>query len=476
MSDIRVRFAPSPTGFLHIGGARTALFNWLFARHNHGKFFLRIEDTDRSRSTEAAIDAIIDGMQWLGLDWDPWEGSTVNPVRQTDRLDTYRLQVERLLHQGKAYRCYCSPEELEARRKEALSHGLVPRYDGRCRNLVHPVSGRNPAIRFLAEATGQIVVEDIIKGKVAFDADTMDDLIILRSDGMPTYNFCVVIDDVEMGITHVIRGDDHLNNTPRQIMLYRALGFTPPVFGHVPMIMGTDRTRLSKRHGATAVQQYRDEGYLPEAMNNYLVRLGWSYKDQELFTLPELVEKFSIEAVGTSPAIFNPEKLLWINAHHIKTCDATRLVRLLLPHFERLGLPTCEMDTARLERVIVALRERSRTLTELSESAFYFFSDVISYDDKAKGLLTAETLPVLKALLGGLEPVLFEHQALEAALKSVAQLMGLKLAQVAQPVRAAVTGKTVSPGIFEVLELLGREKTLHRLGKAIDLIELQCSF
>ncbi|TAK07193.1 MAG: glutamate--tRNA ligase [Candidatus Manganitrophaceae bacterium] len=467
MSDVRVRFAPSPTGYLHIGGARTALFNWLFARHHGGKFFLRIEDTDRSRSTDEAIDAIIDGMRWLGLDWDQWEGSDKNPIRQTDRFDLYRQKVQELLDRGLAYRCYCTAEELEARRKEAMAHGKIPRYDGRCRQLTAPVAGKEAAIRFKASSEGEIVIDDMVKGKVVFDASTVDDLIILRSDGTPTYNFCVVVDDVDMQISHVIRGDDHLNNTPRQIQMYQALGYPLPRFGHVSMILGPDKARLSKRHGATAIQQYREEGYLPEAMVNYLVRLGWSHKDQEIFSLPELIEKFSMEQVGASAAVFNPEKLLWLNAHYIKTGDPKRLAQLLLPHLERLGVPAGAVDLARLEQIVVALRERTRTLKEMAESAVYFFVDEIAMDEKAQKLLTPEALPILKAVRDRLAETPFEHAPLEEAFRSVSEALGLKLAQIAQPVRAAVTGKTVSPGIFDVLMILGRERALKRLDNQI---------
>ncbi len=475
MSDIRVRFAPSPTGFLHVGGARTALFNWLFARRHQGKFFLRIEDTDRSRSTDAAIEAILDGMRWLGLDWDQWEGSPTDPVRQTDRFEIYRKRVDALLAEGKAYRCYCSAEELEARRKEAMAQGKVPRYDGRCRRLTAPVPEKEAAIRFKASSEGEIVVDDLVKGKVIFESSTVDDLIILRSDGAPTYNFCVVVDDVEMQISHVIRGDDHLNNTPRQIQLYQAFGYPLPKFGHLSMILGADKARLSKRHGATAVQQYREEGYLPEAMVNYLVRLGWSHKDQELFTLAELVEKFSIEQVGASAATFNPEKLLWINAHWIKTGDPKRIAALLLPHLAKLGLPPETLETARLEQVVVAVRERSRTLVEMAESAAYFFLDRISFDEKAQKVLTPESFPILTEARRRLEGIPFEHHALEETLKSIAESKGMKLAQIAQPIRAAVTGKTVSPGIFEVLEILGKEKTLKRLDEQIHPLSQQVS-
>jgi len=458
MSDIRVRFAPSPTGFLHIGGARTALFNWLLARHDGGKFFLRIEDTDRSRSTDVAIEAILDGMRWLGLDWDRW--GDAETVRQTDRFDLYRARIAELLSRGAAYRCYCAADELEARRKEALAAGKPPRYDGRCRNR-SDAPNAPAAIRFAAAAGGEIVVEDAVKGRVVFAADAVDDFIILRSDGTPTYNFCVVVDDVDMQISHVIRGDDHLNNTPKQIQLYRALGHPTPRFGHLPMILGADRARLSKRHGATAVQQYRDEGYLPDALLNYLARLGWAYQDQEIFTRAELIEKFSMASVGTSAAIFNPEKLLWVNAQHIKTSDPALLIPLLAPHLARLGV-TAD-DTARLTKVIVALRERSRTLVEMAASAACYFLDEIPFDEKARQCLTPEAMPILAAVRAALADIPFSHEPLAAAFKAVGEALGLKLAQVAAPVRAAVTGKTVSPGIFDVLEMLGRDRTLDRL-------------
>ncbi|MFQ5580873.1 MAG: glutamate--tRNA ligase [Nitrospiria bacterium] len=468
MNQVRVRFAPSPTGFLHVGGARTALFNWLFARHAKGKFFLRIEDTDLSRSTDEAIEAIFDGMRWLGLDWDEWEGSGGSPVRQTARFEVYREKVEYLLAQGKAYRCYCSAEELAARRKEALKARKVPRYDGRCRHLSAPDPERPAAIRFKASSEGEIIVDDLVKGKVVFDSKTVDDLIIMRSDGTPTYNFCVVVDDVDMHISHVIRGDDHLNNTPRQIQLYEALGYAQPEFGHLSMILGSDKSRLSKRHGATSVQQYREEGYLPEAMVNYLVRLGWSHQDQELFTLAEMIEKFSMANVGSSAAIFNPDKLLWINANYIKSGQVERTAQLIHPHLVRRGIVASQLDPDHLLKVVTALRERSRTLEEMAESAFYFFSDKIAFDDKAQKFLTVENLPILRAVRQKLDATAFEHDPLRDAFKSVSESMDKKLAKVAQPVRAAVTGKTVSPGIFDVLEILGKKRTLARLDVQID--------
>lgn len=472
MSEVRVRFAPSPTGFLHIGGARTALFNWLYARNHQGKFFLRIEDTDQSRSTDEAIEAILDGMRWLGLDWDVWEGGSGETVRQTERFALYKEKVVQLLDEGKAYRCYCTAEALATRRNEAMKAKRVPRYDGRCRDRDTQRDDLPYAIRFKAKTEGQIVIDDMVKGQVVFESSTVDDLIIARSDGTPTYNFCVVVDDVAMGMTHVIRGDDHLNNTPRQIQLYEAFGFDIPKFGHLPMILGSDKARLSKRHGATAVQQYREEGYLPEAMMNYLVRLGWSYKDQELFNLAELVEKFSVDSIGISPSIFNPEKLLWVNAHHIKTGEPEQLAMPLLPLLVQMGVDAENINSERLHRIILALQERSRTMIEMAESAACFFLDEIPYDDKTAKFLKAENLPVLNAVRDCLIKTPFEHDPLLEAFKAICEAQNLKLAKVAQPIRAAITGKVVSPGIFDVLELLGRETSLKRIDTQIKKLSV----
>lgn len=464
---VRVRFAPSPTGYLHIGGVRTALFNYLFARNNKGKFILRIEDTDRSRSTEESINAIIEGMKWLGLDWD--EG----PFRQTDRLDIYKQHAEKLLKDGKAYYCYCTPEELEQRRKEALAKGAVPKYDGRCRNLKEPPADRKPAIRFKTPKEGQIIVDDLVKDRVVFDNIQLDDLIIMRSDGIPTYNFTVVVDDAEMKITHVIRGDDHLNNTPRQVNIYNALGYPIPKFGHLPMILGSDKTRLSKRHGATSVMAYKDMGYLPEAMINYLVRLGWSYKDQEIFSLEELIEKFSLESVGKAAAVFNPEKLLWLNSHYINAGDPSRLARLLMPFLINEGIVKSEadVDIAYLVKAVTSLKERNRTLVELANSARYFLTDDIKWDEKAvQKFLTPENKLILKELIERLKKVEpFNHAEIEKAFNELKDEKGLKLGQIAQPVRVAITGSTVSPGIFEVIEIIGKERIIKRVEKAIGI-------
>lgn len=466
---IRVRFAPSPTGFLHIGGARTALFNWLFARHNGGTFILRIEDTDRTRSTEEYIGAIVDGMKWLGLDWD--EG----PFRQTERFDVYRNYAEKLVEEGKAYYCYCSPEELERRRKKALASGRLPKYDGRCRNLKQPVPGVSPVVRFRMPQEGQTVVDDLIKGKVVFENAQLDDLVIVRSDGTPTYNLTVVVDDVDMGITHVIRGDDHLNNTPKQVQIYRALGYKVPEFAHLPMILGADKTRLSKRHGATSVMAYKEMGYLPGALLNYLARLGWSYGDQEIFSLEELIKHFSFENVGKAAAVFNPEKLVWLNGQYIMRLSPEELADLAVPYLlhERVVIKGEPIDRAWLSRAVATLQERSRTLIELAQSLRYYFSENIEYDEKARSkFLNQKSLPLLSELRDELVGVAnFSATELETAFTKIMERHGVKLGALAQPVRVAVTGGTVSPGIFEVLEVMGREKTLERLDKAIRSID-----
>src|SRR5512137_1079971 len=371
---VRTRFAPSPTGFLHIGGARTALFAWLYARHYDGQFILRIEDTDQLRSTEESTRAILDAMTWLGLDWD--EG----PFFQAQRVDMHREMVRKLLDEGKAYYCVCAPKELEEKRKRALAEGRKPKYDGTCRDKNLPKTA-NAAVRFRCPHTGVTIVNDLVKGIITFNNEELDDLIIERRDGYPTYNFAVVVDDAEMEITHVIRGDDHVNNTPRQILLYEALGYEVPQFGHVSMIMGSDKTRLSKRHGATSVMAYKEMGYLPEALVNYLVRLGWSYGDQEIFSLDELIRFFTLDSVGKSAAIFNPEKLLWLNQHYIKECPQERIVEEMLPFWKQLGVNTNDQDF--LRHVADDVKSRVKTLTELAESSLFYFTDDVSYDSEA---------------------------------------------------------------------------------------------
>ena len=466
---VRVRFAPSPTGYLHIGGARTALFNWLFARHEGGTFILRIEDTDRSRSTDEYIEAIIEGMKWLNLDWD--EG----PFRQTDRFDVYRKYIDELVKEGKAYYCYCSPEELEQRRQEALAQGKTPKYDGRCRDLKEPIPGRTPAIRFKMPQAGETVVNDLIKGAVTFDNSQLDDLIIMRSDSTPTYNFVVVVDDVDMKITHVIRGDDHLNNTPKQLHIYKALGYQIPEFAHLPMILGSDKARLSKRHGATSVMAYKEMGYLPDALVNYLVRLGWSYGDQEVFTREELIKYFSFESVGKSSAVFNPEKLIWLNSQYVMNSDPVRLAELVIPFLEKEKIihQGRTLDTQWLSKAIMTLRERAKTLVELAASLRYYIAEDVEYNEKAKAkFLNEKSLPLLIELKERITPLAdFSVHEIEGIFMGITERHGIKLGNLAQPVRVAVTGGTESPGIFEVLEVMGKEKTMRRLEKAILAIE-----
>ncbi|MEW6248044.1 MAG: glutamate--tRNA ligase [Nitrospirota bacterium] len=466
MSNIRVRFAPSPTGYLHIGGVRTALFNWLFARQNKGVFILRIEDTDQSRSTEESIQVILEGMRWVGLDWD--EG----PYRQTERMDLYRRHAMKLFEQGRAYWCVCRAEELETRRKEAEAKGLSPKYDGRCRDLGITTPTGDAALRFRAPQEGQTVIDDLIKGRVVFDNSVLDDLIILRSNGYPTYNFSVVVDDALMNITHVVRGDDHLTNTPRQIPMFQALGYPVPRFGHLPMILGSDKTRLSKRHGATSIMAYKEMGYLPEAMVNYLARLGWSYGDQEIFTREELIEKFSFDHVQKSSAVFNPDKLLWVNAHYIQHGTPGRIAQALVPYLEQAGLKEeiKAVSAEWLERLVVTVRERTKTLVEMVTWATpYFGQDVAIDEEAAKKFLTPAIVPALTKLKAGIEgAVQFSKARLEEVFKGVLEEEGLKMGQLAQPVRVALTGRTASPGLFDVMELLGRERTLHRLQKGIE--------
>jgi glutamyl-tRNA synthetase len=465
MEKVRVRFAPSPTGYLHIGGVRTALFNWLFARRHGGAFILRIEDTDQERSTDEAITAILDGMKWVGLDWD--EG----PFRQTQRMDLYREHAMKLLDQGKAYWCVCTPDELEARRKEQLAKGLSQKYDGRCRNKNLTKPAGEAALRFKAPQEGEIVIDDLVKGRVVFDNSAVDDLIILRSIGYPTYNFSVVVDDALMGITHVIRGDDHLTNTPRQIPMFQALGFDVPKFGHLSMILGSDKTRLSKRHGATSVLAYRDMGYLPEAVVNYLVRLGWSHGDQELFTRRELIEKFDFEHVQKSSAVFNPEKMLWVNEQYLKQNEPAQVAWLLVPFLEQAGLKdqVKAVTPDWLARLVVLVRERTKTLVEMVTWVTpYFGPDAAMDEEAAKKFLVPTIVPALSLLIARFEAEpAFHKEQWETIFKQVVDEQGMKMGQLAQPVRVALTGRTASPGLFDVMDVLGRDRTLARLKKGL---------
>jgi glutamyl-tRNA synthetase len=459
--SVRVRFAPSPTGALHIGGVRTAIFNWLFARHHKGRFILRIEDTDRTRSTEESIAEILDAMTWLGLDWD--EG----PFRQSDRLSIYQSYAHKLLESGKAYRCYCTQEELERRRKEAEKQGKAYRYEGTCRDLKSHPSDKPYAIRLITPEVGSIEVHDLIRGIITFDAKEIDDFIIQKTDGFPTYNFAVVIDDVTMNITHVIRGDDHIANTPKQTLIYSALGYGIPEFAHVSTILGSDKAKLSKRHGATSVVAYREMGYLPEALVNYLTRLGWSYGDQEIFSREELFEKFTLENVGKSPAVFNPEKLLWLNGWYIRNKPPEEIAGLVIPFLEKKGFKV-NLDE-RLVKIVTSLKERAKTLVDIAESAEYFFIEEVKYEESArKKFLTPESVPIFEVLIDKLSSLSdFTPTELQRVFGEIIEKRGLKLVQVAQPVRVALTGGTVSPGIFEVMEILGKEKVIERLKKAI---------
>ncbi len=459
---VRVRFAPSPTGFLHVGGARTALYNWLFARHHGGTFILRIEDTDAERSTEESVRAILDGLAWLGLDWDK------GPIRQAERMDLYRASAERLLAGGRAYWCLCTPEELEARRKEALAEGRSPKYDGRCRGRSHRKDDRPAALRIRTEPEGETVVEDLVHGPVTFQNADLDDFILVRSDGIPTYNFAVVVDDAEMGITHVIRGDDHIPNTPRQIQVYRHLGLPLPRFAHIPLILGADRARLSKRHGATSVMAYREMGYLPDAVVNYLARLGWAHGDQEIFSLEELIRHFTLEKVGNTPAVFDQGKLDWLNAQYLRTADPARLADLLAEQWVLTGVPAevvTATEAAWRAAVVVAFRERAKTLRELAESSCFLFEVPVPIDPEAAGKHhTPEAGALLRELLPRLEALpAFTAAALEACYRGFAEEKGIRLGVVAQATRVALTGRTVSPPLFEIMALLGRERALARL-------------
>jgi glutamyl-tRNA synthetase len=466
MEKIITRFPPSPTGFLHVGGARTALFNWLYARHMQGRFVLRFEDTDTVRSTQASVDAILDALEWLGIDWD--EG----PYYQTRRFDLYREYIQKLVDTGHAYYCTCSPEKLDTMRKAAMASGQKPKYDGTCREKGLPPSD-DAVIRFKAPLTGTTIVKDVIKKNIAFQNTELDDFIIQRSDGTPTYNLAVVVDDITMGINTIIRGDDHVNNTPKQILLYQALGCPLPTFAHVPMVLGKDKTRLSKRHGAMSVTAYREMGYLPEALINYLVRLGWSHGDQEFFSRDELIEKFSLENIGRSAGVFDPDKLLALNAQHIQSSDARQLMTPLYPLLEA-QVGTLKPDIP-LENVIQTLQNRSKTLNEMAEGAVFYYKDDIEYEAKAaRKFLTPDTLDAIRRVLAELEPqTVFNEESLAGCFKRVMQDTGLKMGKIAQPIRVALTGTTVSPGIYEIIEVLGKDRTRSRLQKAIRFIEAQ---
>ncbi len=465
MAEVRTRFSPSPTGSLHLGGAHTALFNWLIARHFRGTFILRIEDTDQERSREEFVEEILAAMRWLGLDWD--EG----PYRQSERLPIYRDFINRLLELGAAYYCNCPPEELEARRQAALARGDKPKYDGRCRDRGLP-PGSDTAVRFKTPLTGVTRWDDQIKGPIAFDHQELDDLVLQRADGIPTYNFAVVVDDITMRVTQVIRGEDHIPNTPRQLLIYQALGVTPPLFAHMPLMLGKDRAKLSKRHGALSILAYREQGFLPQALVNYLVRLGWSHGDQEIFSPEELVQYFTLDHVTTSPGVYDEEKLLWLNSHYLKEMSPPELARELTPFLEKvLGVANPDQDY--LSRVVTTLSARAKTLVEMAEMARFYFQDPRPYEEKAAAkFLTPDHAPLLREAARRLEALPdFSEETIGALFTALAEETGRKMKDVAQPVRVALTGKTASPGLYEIISILGKKETLPRINNAIRQVE-----
>ena len=460
---VRTRFAPSPTGFLHIGGLRTALFCWLYARRHSGQFILRIEDTDLERSTEAAIQQILDGMEWAGLIQD--EG----PFFQTKRFDRYKEVIEEMLAEGTAYRCYCTKEELEQMRAQQTARGEKPRYDGRWRERTDSLPGAPFVVRFKNPLTGEVVVDDVVHGPVVFQNTELDDLIIARSDGTPTYNFCVVVDDMDMQITHVIRGDDHLNNTPRQLNMLLALGAKAPVYAHLPMILGADGAKLSKRHGAVSVLQYRDDGFLPEAVLNYLARLGWSHGDQEIFTIEEMIRLFDIADVNKSASAFNFEKLAWLNQQHMMRVSADRIVPLLRWHLDREGIQA--NNDAQLEQIVIVQRERAKTVREMALNSVFFFQAPSTYDEKAvRKHVTAEALTLLSDALRELAQLQdWSATAIHQLISSFSAARGISLGKLAQPMRLAVCGGTVSPPIDATLAILGKFESESRLARALEV-------
>uniref|UniRef100_A0A7V4JRJ0 Glutamate--tRNA ligase n=1 Tax=Thermodesulfobacterium geofontis TaxID=1295609 RepID=A0A7V4JRJ0_9BACT len=463
---IITRFPPSPTGHLHLGGARTALFNWLFARHNKGKFILRFEDTDKERSKPEYVDSIISALKWLGLEWD--EG----PYFQSERIEIYQGYAKKLFEEGKAYYCECSKDVLEKKKEEMLKRGLKPRYDGTCKNKkLGPGEGR--ALRIKVPEIKEIIFEDLLRGKIAFPAEEIDDFIIMRSDGTPTYHFAVVIDDITMGITHVIRGDDHISNTPKQIIIYDALRATPPEFAHIPMVLGSDGARLSKRHGAKSILEYKEAGFLPKALINYLARLGWGYGDQEYFTVEELIEKFDLQSVNLSPARFDQDKLLAINAYWIKNSDNKHLLGHL-----KFFLSSYDLNKFSEEYLLSAIetvKTRSKTLVEMAEMIDFYLVEKVNYEvDGAKKFLVSEIKPLLQKIIEDLKDFpLEEGKKLGEYFRELSEKSGINLKNIAQAVRIALTGKTVSPPLFEIMRVLGKERVEKRLKRALDFIESQ---
>lgn len=482
MEEVRVRFAPSPTGSLHIGGARTALFNWLFARKYNGVFVLRLEDTDLLRSTEESSQGIVQGLQWLGLDWDegPDRGGAFGPYRQSERLPIYRKYLDNLIAIGQAYYCFCSSEELQQEKEAARNQKRDYKYSGHCKHLSpneveeRLQQGLHPVIRIKAPNSGTTVVHDLIRGDVEFSNALLDDFIIAKSDGWPTYNFAVVVDDAGMKITHVIRAEEHLSNTPKQLLIYKALGLNPPKFAHASMILAPDRSKLSKRHGATSVQEFRDEGYLPEALLNYLALLGWSSgEDRDLWTLDELIAEFSLDSISRSPAIYDIEKLTWMNGHYISNSNAEQLLNLS-SNQNQMQKYLSEYPHEYLLRVLDLVGNRVKTLNEIPAAMQYFCEDVDSYDAKGvtKHFKKANVLDILNTVIDIVEKApQFEASIIEDLLREQAEIMQLKAAELIHPTRLALSGRTNTPGLFEVMEILGREKCLQRLIKAIAYIE-----
>ncbi|MGD9732275.1 MAG: glutamate--tRNA ligase [Desulfamplus sp.] len=482
MDTIITRFPPSPTGYLHIGGARTALFNWLYARQTKGKFVLRIEDTDEARSTKESVDAIFESLEWLGIDWD--EG----PYFQTQRYDIYREYIKKLVESGHAYYCDCTPQEVEAMREEARATGKKPMYNGRCRDM-NKEGKPGMVVRIKAPKMGSTIVDDVVKGSTAFPNSEIDDFIIQRSDGSPMYNLAVVIDDITMNINTIIRGDDHLVNTPKQIIIYNALGAPLPLFAHVPMVLGSDKARLSKRHGAMSVSEYKEMGYLPDAMLNYLVRLGWSHGDQEFFTREELIEKFSLEHIGRSPSMFDMDKLTALNSKHIQNKPPSELMPIFLTNLEKIAIKpeqnlNAEADIKAgsssntgldLEKIIETLQPRSKTMVEMAAASKFYFKESVEFDESAaKKFLKpdiVETLRKSAQYIEAVDPADFSEKKLEDAFTKVMEETNLKFGKIAQPIRVALTGTTVSPGIFEMIIALGRTKTIERIKHALNYIE-----
>lgn len=470
---VRVRFAPSPTGYLHIGGARTALFNWLFARHNRGSFILRIEDTDLSRTEGSSLESILQDLKWLGLDWDegPGKNGGYGPYLQSLRQDIYPKYIKILLEKGYAYHCYCTPGELEERRRQALSEHRTPGYDGRCRNLSceekkrYEAEGRKPAVRFRVPDDGKTEFRDLIRGNISFDNRLLDDFVIFKSDGLPTYNLANVIDDALMEITHVIRGDEHISNTPRQVLLYRALGFKEPIYAHTPLILGKDGSPLSKRHGAVSIGWYREQGFLPEAIVNYLVLLGWAPDGvRQILTKEEMIKEFDIGHISKNPAIFDIDKLIWINSEYLKNMDLDKKTDLVV---EYLGAKNIVVERDKIKEIVNIIGDRFKTIPDIETYGSFFFTDDIKYDEtELSGKLSDERvrkgLAILKEKFAGIP---FDHQHIEQAVRATAEELGLKAKDIIHPLRYVLTGKTVGPGLFESIALLGREKAIARLSK-----------